>query len=82
MTQVFEPHSSQLSGQVDEAETALLRTLVHEPERPWSPRELQEAATNGWSASVVSIAFWRLVSSGRLSVDEELRVHPHVDLAS
>jgi hypothetical protein len=82
MSQTFEPHSSHLSGQVNQAENALLSTLDQEPARQWSPRELQEEATNGWSASVVSIAFWRLVSSGRLSVDEQLRVRPRADTAS
>lgn len=79
MSPTLEPHLSHLSGQVHEAESALCRVLAQQPERQWSPRELQEEATNGWSASIVSIAFWRLVSSGRLSVDEQLHVHPHIN---
>ena len=71
----LEPQLGQLADEVREAEKALLAKLEEEPNREWNPRELQDAArTNGWSSSVVSIAFWRLVSSERLRVDEHLRV--------
>jgi hypothetical protein len=72
----LEPGLGHLAKEVREAEEALLKTLEEDPGRKWSPRELQAKATNGWSAAVVSIAFWGLVSSNRLRVDEQLNVHP------
>lgn len=72
----LEPQLGQLSEEVREAEDALLETLREDPHQEWTPRSLQNAAVNGWSAGVVSIAFWRLVSNGRLIVDELLRVRP------
>lgn len=70
----LEPSLGRLADEVDAAEDALLQTLASDTTRAWSPRTLQEAATNGWSAAIVSIAFWRLVSSGRLVVGDDRRV--------
>jgi len=40
----------------------------------WSPRDLQARARNGNRRDVVSLAFWQLVSDGRLLLDSDLRV--------
>lgn len=65
-----------LGSAVTDAEAALRSAVAADPDRTWTPRELQAAAENGWSNSVMSIAFWRLVSDGTLQVDEQLTVHP------
>lgn len=70
----LEPKLGRLADDVQAAENALLQTFEGDRDREWSPRALQAAATNGWSAAVVSIAFWRLVSSGRLKVEDDRRV--------
>jgi hypothetical protein len=73
-TEEQETTLSELSEEVSEAETALLEQLGKEEAAGVSPRRLQESVRNGWSAAVVSIAFWRLVNSGQIVVDEGLCV--------
>ena len=60
-------------SEVEQAEKALLQLAAeHEAE---SPRELRRLARNGHSAEVVSLAFWRLLNRGVLTLDHDRRVH-------
>ena len=68
-----------LGGQSDtvvrDAEQAILATLATYPSgNPPTPRELEQAASAGRSSEVMSLAFWRLVKSGRLVFDGNAKV--------
>ena len=68
-----------LGGQSDtvvrDAEQAVLATLATYPSgNPPTPRELEQAASAGRSSEVMSLAFWRLVKSGRLVFDGNAKV--------
>lgn len=58
-----------LASEVMEAEVNLRAVLKEHGERIWTIRDLQDAAANGHSSSVVSIAFLRLLKGGELVVD-------------
>ena len=58
-----------LASEVTEAEDNLRAVLREERDRIWTIRDLQDAAANGHSSSVVSIAFLRLLKNGELTVD-------------
>ena len=62
--------------EVRAAEKAICAVVATSSGGTWTPRQLQEQAKNGWSMTVMNIAFWNLVNSGRLSVDERFRVKP------
>jgi hypothetical protein len=64
---------------VQAAREAILATVRDKPGRDWRPRELMDAAKGELSNTVVSIAFWNLVESGELEVNERLVVRA-VDL--
>jgi hypothetical protein len=68
-----EPTRSELAGQVQDAEAAI-RTILESAPAERTPGEIQSAARNGWSASVMAIAFWGLVNRRIIMVDEDLRV--------
>jgi hypothetical protein len=60
---------------VREAEQAILTTLATYPSgKPPTPRELEQAAREGRSSEVMSLAFWRLVKSGQLVFDGNAKV--------
>jgi hypothetical protein len=63
---------------VQEAREAILRTISEDPDHAWHPRELMSASkgrlSNTASNTAVSIAFWSLVESGELEVDQQLVV--------
>jgi hypothetical protein len=59
---------------VREAREAILATFSADPTHAWRPRELIDAAKGALPTSVASIAFWNLVESGELEVDERLVV--------
>jgi hypothetical protein len=65
-----------LGEKVTEA-AAAMRSLLHEDKgRTWTIRQLQDAAArSGWSSSVMSLAFLRLLQEGVVEVDADLRVH-------
>ena len=65
---------AEVAEDVAAAREALRRYVSAHPDATWTPRALQLEVQNGWSTSVVSIAFWELVASGELAVDEQLRV--------
>jgi hypothetical protein len=56
------------------AQIAMRELINDDTSRPWTPRELQDAAGDmgDWSASVLSLAFWGLVDEGDLVSDENL----------
>lgn len=70
-----------IAEDVQTAREAILSTITEDPTRSWHPRGLIDAAKvrAGLSTTVVSIAFWSLVESGQLEVDERLVVRA-VDL--
>lgn len=68
-----EPLRAQLAEKVVEAETAIRAYVESHPNQ--TPGAVQEGARNGWSPSVMAIAFWSLVNQRVLRVDEALRVH-------
>jgi hypothetical protein len=58
-----------------EAEQTILTTLATYPSgKPPTPRELEQAAMEGRSSEVMSLAFWRLVESGQLVFDGNAKV--------
>jgi hypothetical protein len=60
---------------VRDAEQAILATLAAYPSRNApTPRELEQAASAGRSSEIMSLAFWRLVKSGRLVFDGNANV--------
>ncbi|HEV8575387.1 MAG TPA: hypothetical protein VGR43_11850 [Dehalococcoidia bacterium] len=61
---------------VRKAEEALAAVVTQGASETWTPRSLQEEARNGWSLTVMNIAFWNLVAAGRLEVDADFLVHP------
>jgi hypothetical protein len=65
-----------IAEDVHQAREAILATVQAEPDRAWRPGELMRAAKNHLRNTVVSIAFWNLVESGELVVDEHLVVRP------
>lgn len=67
-----EPTRAALAKKVDAAEQAI-RGYVHEHPGQ-TPGEVQTGARNGWSPSVMAIAFWSLVNQQVLRVDDTLRV--------
>jgi hypothetical protein len=67
-----EPTREKLAEKVDAA-TEAIRGYVHE-HAGQTPGEVQAGARNGWSPSVMAIAFWSLVNRGVLRVDDTLRV--------
>jgi hypothetical protein len=58
---------------VEAAQKAILRTAAASG-RPWDPKELREAARNGWSGDVMMFALTDLVNQGRLVLDSNLLV--------
>lgn len=68
-----EPLRVQLAEKVGEAESAIRDYVKSHPSQ--TPGEIQEGARNGWSPSVMAIAFWSLVNKRVLRVDETLQVH-------
>jgi hypothetical protein len=66
-----------LAKDVRRAEAALKAILAENENRTWTIKELQDAAADGVSPSVMSIAFLRLEEAGVVSVDTDLRVHAH-----
>jgi hypothetical protein len=67
----------EVAQQVDLARSAMRALLRTDPTRAWSASHLQEAAGQGadWSASILSLAFWRLVEDLEIRIDDDLRVH-------
>jgi hypothetical protein len=72
---------AELSERVSAAEDALLEALQGYEEAP-SPRTLQRDTRDDRSSSVMSIAFWRLVNSGKLELDQHGQVHPGASSAA
>jgi hypothetical protein len=67
---------NELAERVQGAEIAIRDLVLSDKSRIWTIRELQDTAANGWSSSVMSIAFLRLLQGGELlRVDSDLRVH-------
>jgi hypothetical protein len=67
-----------IAEDVHQAREAILATIRAEPNREWHPGELMRAAKSHMRSTIVSIAFWNLVESGELVVDEHLvvrRIH-------
>jgi hypothetical protein len=64
-----------LNEQVDDAEHALEALLGRASDRTWTIRELQDTAADGRSATVMSLAFLRLLKRGVVRVADDLRVH-------
>jgi hypothetical protein len=67
-----EPTRAALAEKVGAAEEAI-RGYVHDHPGQ-TPGEVQTGARNGWSPSVMAIAFWSLVNQRVLRVDDALRV--------
>jgi len=67
-----EPTRAKLAAKVDAAEEAIRVYVQSHPGK--SPGEVQAGARNGWSPSVMAIAFWSLVNRKVLRVDDALRV--------
>ncbi len=63
-----------LAKEVEQAERDIHSVLDAECDQPWTVRELQDAAANGHSSSVISIAFLRLLKFGKLRVDHATSV--------
>lgn len=70
-----EPTRALLAEQVQQAEAEICKVVDENGASAHTPGEIQTAARNGWSASVMAIAFWSLVSKRVLVVDESLHVH-------
>ena len=64
-----------LGEKVGEAEKALLAWLNAHANEALTPRQLQREIQNGFSPSVTSIAFWRLVNRGQIILDNSGQVH-------
>jgi hypothetical protein len=65
-----------LASKVDDAEAAMKLLLEKDKTRTWTIRLLQDDAnTGGWSSSVMSLAFLRLLKKHLLEVDSNLQVH-------
>ena len=69
-----EPTRTALAEQVQQAEAEIRKVVTANDSSPQTPGEIQTAARNGWSASVMAIAFWSLVNRRVLKVDENLHV--------
>ncbi len=67
-----EPTRAKLAEKVDAAEAAIRGYVREHPGQ--TPGEVQAGARNGWSPSVMAIAFWSLVNQRVLRVDDSLRV--------
>lgn len=59
-----------LAAAVEEATRNLLERLQQESDRQWSPRALMDAVKGGRTNTVMSMAFWELVNSNRITVDD------------
>lgn len=60
-----------LAGKVAEAEDAIRDVLQANPEKSWTARALQDAAADGRSSSVMSIAYLSLLKTGELRIDPD-----------
>lgn len=69
-----EPLATSIVDDVDAAEEKTLEVARVDPERTWTPRELMAEAKNGFSNSVMSIAFWNLVQQNVLRVSTDMTV--------
>src|SRR5690349_20568985 len=67
-----EPTRAKLAVKVAEAESAIRDYVEEHPDE--TPGEVQDGARNGWSPSVMAIAFWSLVNQRVLRVEDDLRV--------
>lgn len=67
-----EPTRAKLAEKVGAAEEAIRGYVQVHPNQ--TPGEVQAGARNGWSPSVMAIAFWSLVNQRVLRVDDALRV--------
>jgi len=67
-----EPTRAKLAEQVGAAEKAIREYVQGHPGE--TPGKVQTGARNGWSPSVMAIAFWSLVNDRVLRVDDALRV--------
>ena len=67
-----EPTRAKLAEKVEAAEAEIRGYVQANPDR--TPGEVQAGARNGWSPSVMAIAFWSLVNQRVLRVDETLQV--------
>lgn len=67
-----EPTRALLAEKVGAAEDAIRGYVQEHPGK--TPGEVQAGARNGWSPSVMAIAFWSLVNRRVLRVDDALRV--------
>lgn len=67
-----EPTRVKLAEKVEAATVEIQNYVREHPGK--TPGEVQNAARNGWSPSVMAIAFWSLVNQRVLLVDEALRV--------
>lgn len=70
-----EPTRAKLAKHVAAAEAEIRGYVRQHPDK--TPGEVQSAARNGWSPSVMAIAFWSLVNQKVLLVDDALRVRTH-----
>jgi len=64
-----------LNRNVRAAEKDLLKRLEEDGAAALTPSKLQQDAQNGHSPAVMSIAFWRLLRSGQLTLDSSGVVH-------
>lgn len=69
-----EPTRAALAEKVLAAEAEIRGYVSANPGK--TPGEVQAGARNGWSPSVMAIAFWSLVNQRVLRVDDALRVQP------
>jgi hypothetical protein len=67
-----EPTRAALAEKVGAAEERIRRYVDENPGK--TPGEVQNGARNGWSPSVMAIAFWSLVNQRVLRVEDGLHV--------
>ena len=63
-----------LQRQIAAARCAMGDLVARTPERWWTPFELKKSARNGWSASIMGLAFYELLDGGELEQGTDLRV--------
>lgn len=63
--------SAALRDEIEKASASLVRTSQEEPDRWWSPLEIERAAKNGESYAAVQLALGRLVENGTFSREKD-----------
>ena len=67
---------SELSGEIQGAQEALMRAVEQEPDKWWNARQLRAATRNGleWPGDILTFALTDLVNQGRLELGSDLQV--------